>query len=163
MTDQQPRDRLLQLLNLVAKESQHLEDVSQRLWTILPQSAKQLEDKLNQPRLIDTLESFTAKFSRMQDTIADKLLPIFLQTAGEQTGTVIENLNRAEQLSLITDTQQWLIARVLRNNLVHEYIENAQELLEALEIARQFVPELINTYRAIQTYTNEQLNIYKVE
>jgi hypothetical protein len=46
----------------------------------------------------------------MQDSIADKLLPTFLQTAGEQTGTVIENLNRAEKLSLIINTQQWLIA-----------------------------------------------------
>ncbi len=57
-------------------------------------------------QLIDTLESFAAKFSRMQDTIADKLLPVFLKTAGEPIGTVIENLNRAERLALISNTQK---------------------------------------------------------
>jgi molybdopterin converting factor small subunit len=159
MANQQSRVRLLQLLNLVEKEARHLKDVTLRLFAILPAKDEKLSEKLNEPQLIDTLESFTAKFSRMQDTIADKLLPIFLQTAGEQTGTVIENLNRAEKLSLISDTQQWLIARGLRNKLVHEYIEDAHELLEALELARQFVPELISTYTGIKTYTNDRLNI----
>jgi hypothetical protein len=46
MTDHQSRVRLLQLLNLVEKEAQHLEGVTQRLWTLLPQSEEQLEDKL---------------------------------------------------------------------------------------------------------------------
>jgi uncharacterized protein with HEPN domain len=151
--------RLLQLLSITNKEAQHLEAVAQRLLTILPDNEEQLREKINQPQFIDTLESFTAKFSRMQDTIADKLLPVFLQTAGEQTGTVIENLNRAEKLSLISDTQQWLMARGLRNKLVHEYIENLQELLEAIELAREFVTELINSYKAIQSYSHNQLNV----
>ena len=93
----------------------------------------------------------------MQDTIADKLLPVFLITAGENTGTVIENLNRAEKLSLISDTQQWLVAKGLKNKLVHEYIEDLQELLDAIELAQQFVLELIHSFEAIQTYIRERL------
>ena len=137
---------------ITQKESLHLNAVSQRLQTILPKTENELQAKLNDPQLIDTLESFTAKFSRMQDTIADKLLPVFLTTAGEKVGTVIENLNRAEKLSLISDTQQWLVARGLRNKLVHEYIEDLQELLAAVELAQQFVIELINSFEAIQSY-----------
>ena len=112
---------------------------------------------MNDPQLIDTLESFSAKFSRMQDTIADKLLPVFLKTAGEQTGTVIENLNRAEKLFLITNAQDWLMARGLRNKLVHEYIENPHELSEAVDLAKEFVTELIKTQKAIKSYTIKQL------
>jgi len=152
-------DRLLQLLSITNKEALHLQAVSQRLNKILPDNKEQLREQLNEPLLIDVLESFSAKFSRMQDTIADKLLPIFLQTAGEQIGTVIENLNRAEKLSLITDTQQWLIARGLRNKLVHEYIVDLQELLDAVELAREFVIELVNSYEAIQAYTSKLLKI----
>ena len=32
---------------------------------------------------IDAIESFGAKFSRLQDTITDKLLPLFLKQPGE--------------------------------------------------------------------------------
>ena len=155
----QLKERLVQLLSITDKEAQHLEGVIQRLLSILPDNEKQLKEKLNDPQLIDTLESFNAKFSRMQDTIADKLLPVFLKTAGEQTGTVIENLNRAEKLLLITNVQVWLIARGLRNKLVHEYIEDPHELLEAVNLARQFVAELIETQKTIKSYAYKQLNL----
>jgi len=155
----QPKERLLQLLAITDKEAQHLEAVTQRLLNRLPDNETQLEKELNDPQLIDTLESFTAKFSRMQDTIADKLLPVFLKKAGEETGTVIENLNRAEKLSLITNTQDWLIGRGLRNKLVHEYIESPHELLEAVNLAKQFVVELIKTQKAIKSYSHERLNL----
>ena len=151
------KERLVQLLSITDKEAQHLEGVTQRLLSIFPDNNEQLKEKLNDPQLIDTLESFSAKFSRMQDTIADKLLPVFLKTAGEQTGTVIENLNRAEKLFLITDAQDWLIARGLRNKLVHEYIENLHELSEAVDLAKEFVSELIKTQKAIKSYTIKQL------
>ena len=155
----QTQERLLQVLSITEKEAQYLKAVSQRLSLILPENEEQLREKINDPQLIDTLESFSSKFSRMQDTIADKLLPLFLQSAGEQTGTVIENLNRAEKLSLISDTQQWLMARGLRNKLVHEYIVNLKELIDAVGLAREFVTELINTYEAIQSYTYNRLKI----
>lgn len=155
----QSEERLQQLFSITKKESQHLRAVSQRLQIVLPKTEEELRQQLDDPLLIDTLESFTAKFSRMQDTIADKLLPVFLTSAGENTGTVIENLNRAEKLSLISDTQQWLVARGLRNKLVHEYIDDLQELLEAVELAQQFVTELVHSYEAIQTYTKKHLNI----
>jgi len=155
----QLKERLVQLLSITDKEAQHLEGVTQRLLSILPDNEEQLKEKLNDPQLIDTLESFSAKFARMQDTIADKLLPVFLKMAGEQTGTVIENLNRAEKLFLITNAQVWLMARGIRNQLVHEYIENAHELLEAVNLARQFVSELIKTQKTIKSYAYKQLNL----
>ncbi len=137
----------------------HLQAVSQRLSNVFPASEKKLDEQLNEPQLIDVLESFTAKFSRMQDTIADKLLPVFLTAAGETTGTVIENLNRAEKLSLISNTQDWLIARGLRNKLVHECIDNIHELSDAVKLAQKFVIELIKTQYAIKTYASERLQI----
>ncbi len=44
----------------------------------------------------------------------------------------MENLNRAERLGIIRDTQEWLGARGLRNRLVHEYIDD----LDALAASR---------------------------
>ena len=155
MTDELRRDhrRLAQLLTLVEREDHHLLAVRRRLF-----GAKQartidvdwLRETLKTPQGIDRLESFGAKFSRLQDTLMDKLLPQWLRAAGEQPGAVIDNLNRAEQLGLIVRTDDWLAMRRLRNRLVHEYVEDLQVMLEALRRAYEFVDQLHTAYLTIQ-------------
>jgi hypothetical protein len=56
----------------------------------------------------------------MQDTIAHKLLPRWLEALVESPGSQIEMLNRAERLGAIESTENWLMARKLRNRLIHE-------------------------------------------
>jgi hypothetical protein len=156
MTDELSRDhqRLAQLLTLVEREDHHLLAVRQRLF-----GARQartidvdwLRETLKAPEGIDRLESFGAKFSRLQDTLMDKLLPQWLRTAGEQPGAVIDNLNRAEQLGLIARTDDWLAMRRWRNRLVHEYVEDLQVMLEALRRAYEFVDQLHAAYLTIQS------------
>lgn len=72
---------------------------------------------------MDRLKSFSAKFSRMQYTVIDKLLPLLLKTAGETPMTAIDNLNRAERLGFLTDANTWLQMRRRRNRLVNEYFK----------------------------------------
>ena len=154
--------RFLQVMQLVDKEALHLQQIIHRFFeekdTITPEW---LEEKLKTATGIDQLESFSAKFSRLQDTLGDKLLPLFLKLAAEPIGTAIENLNRAEKLGLIMDTGQWLGARQLRNFLVHEYIDDLIILLESLEQARIMSIVLINTATVIKRYA-EKIAIDKV-
>lgn len=100
--------RLKQLLSLVNKEDNHLQAVRDRL---IP-SAEQinlhwLETVLADDVGADRLESFGAKFARMQDTVIDKLLPQLLRVAGETPMAAIDNLNRAERLGFISSTETW--------------------------------------------------------
>jgi hypothetical protein len=145
--------RFLQLMQLAEKETLHLEQVIHRFFedqeTITPEW---LQEKLQTANGIDQLESFSAKFSRLQVTLGDKVLPLFLKLSAEPIGTAIENLNRAEKLGLIMDTQQWLGARQLRNFLVHDYIEDLAILLESLEQARAMSVSLIKSVNAIKHY-----------
>jgi len=113
-----------------------------------------LKALLNTSEGIDRLESFAAKFSRMQDTMVDKMLPLFLQQQGEKIGTAIENLNKAEQLSLIDNVEEWLAARLLRNKLVHEYIEEPSEMLQALHFSRLFESKLQISWHKFKGYGN---------
>jgi uncharacterized protein with HEPN domain len=150
------KQRLLQLLELVDKEVLHLQQVQQRFFaqntTI---DLVWLNSKLNTPEGIDQLESFTAKFSRLQDTLGDKVLPLFLKITAEPIGTAIENLNRAEKLGLITSVSQWLNARQLRNLLIHEYINDLAVLLEALQQAKLMSDLLINSAAQFNNYVNK--------
>lgn len=149
--------RLWQLLDLVGREEHHLLGVAARLFgknTITP---AWLEGVLAVPDGIDRLESFIGKFSRMQDTMMDKLLPTFLLAIGERSGTALDNLNRAQKLSFVTDPDAWLAMRMLRNRLVHEYVEDPAELAAALAKAYELTAELSGSYRAIHDYAASKL------
>lgn len=153
-------ERLARVLNLVDREVYHLAEVTQRFFGQTEAvDSEWLAKQLATPEGIDRLESFGAKFSRLQDTLSDKLLPLFLRAAGELPGTTVENLNRAERLGIIPDAQDWLGARGLWNRLVHEYIDDLAEIGTSLDAARRFAGILIEAAHAFRTYAAQKLGI----
>lgn len=150
--------RLWQILGVVEKEGDYLQAVIQRLF---PEqdivNSRWVEKLLATPEGIDRLESFVGKFSRMQDTLVDKLLPHFLLAVGEEPGTALDNLRRIERLGMVSDSDQWLAMRRLRNRLVHEYVDDLAELAAALEQARKAASELCKTFDGIRSYAKKNL------
>jgi hypothetical protein len=133
--------RLRQLTLLVNKELAHLQVTDARLFAapFTEQRARQLDQDID---LAERVEAFVSRFGRLQDTLGDKLLPAYLAAHGERMATFVENLDRAERLGLIKDAQAWLDMRRLRNQMVHEYVEDPLVLASALNAAHTFVPEL---------------------
>lgn len=106
---------------------------------------------------IDRLESFGAKFSRMQDTVVDKLIPGFLNYVGEQPAAAVDNLDRLERLGLITSAEDWISMRWLRNRLAYEYFDDLQIMAAALEQACRFTSAMHIDYQAIRNDVNARL------
>ena len=98
------------------------------------------------------LDPFVSRYGRLQDTVGDKLLPAILRANLEKTGAQLDNLLRAEKLGWIESTQSWIKLRELRNRLVHEYIESADDLLNALQQALQGVHILTETQLRFAAY-----------
>lgn len=150
--------RLELLLRLVAKEDHHLQAVRDRF---LPQGIDLdiawLKATLEEDIGVDRLESFRAKFARMQDTVIDKLLPQLLKTAGETPMAAIDNLNRAERLGFLADTDTWVQMRQLRNRLVHGYFDTLDEMIPALKRAASFTRELHEAAMAMTDYAISHL------
>lgn len=156
------RARLQQLLALVAREEHHLLGVRARLFEHLPPDAVTetwLEATLATPEGIDRLESFGAKFGRMQDTLVDKLLPALLRAAGEQSGMALDTMHRVERLRLVQNADDWLAMRLTRNRLVHEYIERSDAMPPALKRACHFVDTLCAAHHAICRHTQARFDI----
>lgn len=153
-----PDNRLARLLDLVSREDEHLLAVRQRLLgddcNISPERVNEI---LATPAGIDRLESFGAKFGRMQDTVIDKLVPALLTAAGEATGAAIDNLGRLERFGLVDSVDEWLEMRRLRNRLVHEYIERPDDLAPALERACRFTDRMHADFKAIEHYAKTHL------
>jgi hypothetical protein len=135
--------RLQFLVRVVCKECKHLATTDQRLFGGLftPEQATLLEDD---PDMAERVEAFVGRFGRLQDTVGDKLLPLLLTALGEKPSAAIDNLDRAERLGLIKSTDDWMTMRNLRNQMVHEYVEDPVVLSSALQTGHAFVPVLIN-------------------
>lgn len=136
--------RLQFLARVVRKECQHLTTTDGRLFQdeFTLDHAKRLETDHD---LAERVEAFVSRFSRLQDTVGDKLLPVLLVALGETLGAAIDNLDRAERLGWVESADDWLAMRNLRNQMVHEYVEDPAVLISALQTGHVFVQALIHT------------------
>lgn len=136
--------RLQFLVRVVRKECHHLATTDRRLFgaPFTREQAARLEED---PDLAERVEAFVGRFGRLQDTVGDKLLPLLLTALGEKTSAAIDNLDRAERLELIESADEWMAMRNLRNQMIHEYVEDPAVLTGALQAGHAFVPTLIDT------------------
>jgi hypothetical protein len=135
--------RLQFLARVVRKECQHLVTTDWRLFEsafTLERAARLEEDQ----DLAERVEAFVGRFGRLQDTVGDKLLPLLLAALGEKSSAAIDNYDRAERLELINSADEWMTMRNLRNQMVHEYVEDPVVLTSALQTGHAFVPTLID-------------------
>ncbi|MFQ5488387.1 MAG: hypothetical protein ACE5ET_08110 [Gammaproteobacteria bacterium] len=153
-----PQDRFLRTLEIVAREGRHLVYSYGRLYS-QPIDADWVRSLEAHPELAERLEAFTSRFGRMQDTMADKLLPRWLLALAETPGSQIETLNRAEKLGVVENVEHWLAARKLRNRLVHEYMENVETFAEDLRLAKEYTRLLIDTYNHLRTFCITRMGI----
>ena len=97
------------------------------------------------PQHSEMLDAFVARFSRLQDTIGDKLLPAILKLNLEPVGSQLDNLFRAEKLGWIDSADQWIELRGLRNSLVLEYMTFPEKLIFAIKKVIQLGDVLVKT------------------
>jgi len=95
------------------------------------------------PDLAERVEAFVGRFGRLQDTLGDKLLPLLLSALGEKPSSMIDNLDQAERLGLLESADEWMTMRNLRNQMIHEYVEDLVVLTSALQNGHAFVPTLV--------------------
>lgn len=137
MTIDNLKERLNFLMRVVNKEVTHLDYSASQVFK-KEITAKNLATLIEDPDFSESLEAFSSRFCRLQDTIGDKLLPAWLLSAGELPKTAMDNLMKAEKLGLLSSAEQWVEIRLLRNQMVHEYIESMELLADALNRAHEF-------------------------
>ncbi len=143
-----------QLIQITSKEARYLLRTATRLHALKIDISwvKSLDESDENSEMLD---AFVSRHGRLQDTLGDKLLPALLRASLEKTGAQLDNLLRAEKFGWIESTESWVELRELRNRLVHEYMETADDLLEALQQALRSVPVLIETQRRMAEYAQQ--------
>jgi hypothetical protein len=142
------RERLGFLADVVTREATHLQQTDSRLFG--PGfGIEQARGLAGDPELSERVDAFVARFGRLQDTLAAALLPRLLELLLEPTGSVLDNLGRAERLGWIRSASDWAEWRLLRNRMVHEYVRDPQALLDALQAAHAAVADLCTAAAAM--------------
>lgn len=122
-------------IKLLHRSDQTLFSSIQKPWSLAELESDDL--------LANAVETFVARFGRLQDILGDKLLPRLLKALGENPSSFADNLDLAEKLGWMESVSDWLGMRALRNQMIHEYLEDLHILKIALEKAHAFVPKLI--------------------
>jgi uncharacterized protein with HEPN domain len=142
--DNERLSKLRFLARVVERESRHLAQTDARLFSE-PFTESRVRALEGDVELAERVEAFVGRYGRLQDTLADKLLPALLTALGETTGAVLDNLDRAERLGWLESADDWMAARQLRNRMIHEYIEDPAVLADALQEAHGFCALLQQT------------------
>ncbi len=136
------KNRLQFLARVIKREKKHLQITSERFFEIefTEETAKQLDNNVDYS---ERLDAFVARFSRLQDTLGDKMLPQLLLALNESVRTQIDNLDKAERFGWIRSADEWVEIRNLRNQMIHEYIEDLTILVNAVSRANAYVKVLL--------------------
>lgn len=143
-----PSEKLRFLAQVVRAEAELLTLTDGRLFAV-PMDTRRASTLRQDIELGERVDAFVARFGRLQDTLADKLLPEVLSWLGEAVGPAIDNVARAERLGWISDGQAWLDARQLRNRMIHEYVRDPEVLASALSTGHAAVPLLVQSARTL--------------
>jgi len=139
------KEKLRFLCRITRKEVDLLLSTTERLFPHGERvTGKALEQWIADATLSERLDAFVTRFSRLQDTAGDKLLPALLIYLGEERGPALDNLDKAEKFGWLDSADEWMAFRKLRNQMVHEYIEDRDLLADALNAGVQFVPHMVS-------------------
>jgi len=111
---------------------------------------------------ISTIDQMIFRFSKLQDTLGDKVFPSILELSGEKVKamTFIDRLNRLEELELLCKNE-WMALRKDRNEIAHEYSFNQDEVVDGINLIFNRVDDLLNIYDEIYMYCFTKFDFVK--
>ena len=113
------------------------------------------------PTQISYCDQLIYRFSKLQDTIGNKLFRNILEGLGEnhEEMAFIDVLSRLEKLQIIESQVEWLQLRELRNSVTHEYPFNSDEIIEGLNTLIDKSEYLSEIWQKIENYVQMKFSL----
>lgn len=107
---------------------------------------------------IKTIDAFIFRFIKLQDFMGDKLFREILKAVGEYKDnmSLIDCLDKLEKLNVVTQADQWMNYRIIRNKLTHEYSTNQQEMIAGIQLAMVYFKEINDQLDSINYYVQQK-------
>ena len=147
---------LEQNFNESKKHFLRLNKAAERIKSLIPLD-KDSYLNLNDDK-IAYIDQFIFRFSKLQDTLGNKLFKTFLIYLGEDltTKSFIDTFNRLEQLGIIENYDLWMELREPRNELSHDYEDDPIETSEKINKIFQKKDELEKFFTDIKKFLEEK-------
>lgn len=147
---------LEQNFNESKKHFLRLNKAAERIKSLIPLD-KDSYLNLNDDK-IAYIDQFIFRFSKLQDTLGNKLFKTVLIYLGEDltTKSFIDTFNRLEQLGIIENYDLWMELREPRNELSHDYEDDPIETSEKINKIFQKKDELEKFFTDIKKFLEEK-------
>lgn len=101
------------------------------------------------------------RFSKLQDTIGNKLFRNILEGLGENQEELafIDVILRLEKLQVIESHAEWLHLREIRNIVAHEYPFNIKEIIEGLNTMIDKVQTISEIWLKLENYVQTKFSL----
>lgn len=108
------------------------------------------------------IDQMIFRFSKLQDTMGEKLFPSLLELMGEEIKSkpFIDRLNRIEELGLLYKNE-WMDLRNKRNEVAHEYSFNQEEVVDGINTIYDSIQKLIAIYNTFYHYCLERFDFVR--
>lgn len=140
-----------QALELAQKEAKHLRFTHSGLFFQRP-TLEWVQALPDRPEEAERLDAFVGRFSRLQDHVGEKLLPLFAELVGAKPRSLLDGLNTAERMQWLESAARFVSARKLRNLMVHEYMADEALFLDAVLAADGACHLLYDTVERVQSW-----------
>ncbi len=147
-------DRLKDYLKQANIHIERLENVLKRLSNIYPLNTEKFSSLTSNQ--LDMLDTLAFRFAKLQDLLGAKIFREFLSQMGfvVEGKSFLEILREIEKEGII-DIDTWNEFRKVRNLLAHDYPDEIDEKIEAINYLIQNTPILIKVVRKIESKTNK--------
>ncbi|NPA28390.1 MAG: hypothetical protein GXN91_05060 [Epsilonproteobacteria bacterium] len=148
------KERLYESL-LHKKRLSYARDVLKFIMPLTIEKYKELDDIF-----ISIIDQMLFRFSKLQDTLGEKVFALILELEGEQVKKMsfIDRLNRLEELEIV-DRLEWMNLRINRNEIAHEYSYNEEDIIENINFIYERSQKLIEIFEKIYSYCNKKFKI----
>lgn len=124
--------KLQKYFNECDKHLQRIHEAYEDICDSLPLTAqKYTELKKNEVQAID---QYLFRFSKLQDTIGEKIFKLIISqyNSTEEPITFADMLNQLEKFDFIFSAKEWMNLRKIRNDISHQYDDEANEMSLAI-------------------------------
>ena len=129
-------------------------EVAEALETLV-HSWEKLKNKslpLRHPKNLDEFEpweAFSSRFARTTDIFLSKYIRfLILEKDPGFRGEMRDLLDKAEKINLVSNADQWMQIRELRNKIAHEYTK--EDLLKTLSSILQYTPFVVSELKGLK-------------
>jgi len=150
-------ETFVQKLHECNQHKKRLKSAKNRLKKLMPLDVNMYENLDDMS--ISIIDQMIFRFSKLQDTMGDKVFPAILELNGEKVKrmTFIDRLNRLEELELLYK-DQWMSLRKDRNEIAHEYSFNQDEVVDSINLIFNRTDDLLKIYDDLYAYCLEKFN-----